>query len=70
MSAEARAKVQDYIAKHFDTAAVTLKPIDWMPGGVIVQDKNGDEMLVWWDFVNDTIKTDFPKKGRFVTRNK
>jgi hypothetical protein len=41
-------KVLKFIGERFPPGAVTSEPFPSVPGGQIVRDKSGDEMLLWW----------------------
>ena len=59
-----REKVLEEIDFHFDKEAITLKEFSLFPGGVIVQDKKGGEMLFYWDILNDCLAWTDKKGGK------
>jgi hypothetical protein len=58
-------RVMAYIKKTFDIDHVSLSGFPLLPGGVIVRDRDGEEMLFYWDILENGIRwTDCVKKMR------
>ena len=49
-------RVMAYIKKTFDIDHVSLSGFPLLPGGVIVRDRDGEEMLFYWDILGDGIR--------------
>ena len=56
-------EVKKWVEDNFDLDAVQLEPFPAMPQGVRVTDKQGKEMVVYYDFLTNEVKTMFPKEG-------
>ncbi len=53
-------RVKAWIAENFYLEAITVEPFPLLPGGHRVIDRNGEEMVVFYDFLTDEIKHVFP----------
>ena len=49
-------KVKAWISEHYDEGSVTVEAFPGLPGGHRVIDSKGDEMLVFYDFMSDTVR--------------
>ena len=49
-------RVLDYIEQHFNLSCFEVLDFPLMPGGKILRDKNGDELLFYHDILTDTVK--------------
>jgi len=49
-------KVKAWIEENFELEAIKLEPFPALPGGHIITDKNGETMLVYYDWLTDRIK--------------
>ncbi len=63
--ATAKQSVKRWLADTFKLNDITLEDFPLMPGGTILRDRNGGEMLVYLDILTDTVKWTFPKKEAF-----
>lgn len=52
-------KVIDYINNNFDISAFTIVDAPLVPGGVILTDKNGDKILLYWDILKQKVVYEF-----------
>lgn len=50
-----RAAVMHWIDDNFEPGSVDCKPFDGLPGGVIITDANGDEMLIYFDILTGEV---------------
>ena len=57
-------KVSFWIADNFHNDKITIKDFPLFPGGKRIIDTNGDEMLVYYDFLRDKVNYAFPKEFR------
>jgi phage-related protein len=48
-------KVIEYIENNFDIELVKIKDFPVLPGGTIVIDSNGDEILFYWDILRQKV---------------
>ena len=55
-----RTQVIGFIADHFEEGAVTVRPCEILPGGCVIKDKKGDEMIIYFDILKQEVKTTFP----------
>ena len=55
MKETAREKVQSWIEGNFEQEGVEKEDWPMLPGGRILKDRKGGEMLVWWDFWEEKI---------------
>lgn len=51
-----KVKVIEFIQLNFHLEEITLIEAPYVPGGIIVKDKNNDTMLVYWDILKQEIK--------------
>lgn len=58
--AQHKPTVLAFINDHFDTTAITVEEEDLFPCGHMITDKNGDTMIVFWDWMTQTVKCVFP----------
>ncbi len=54
-----RQRVMEWINENFDTGAVELEEWGVLPGGMIVRDKNGETMYVFYNFLTDRVTYKF-----------
>ena len=52
----ATAKVKAWIEEQFDPGSITVKPCPVVPGGQIITDAQGQEMLVYYDIMTDEVR--------------
>lgn len=53
MKETARKKVQKWIGENFCQGKMEQEECPAVPGGVILRDEKGGEMLIWWDFLEE-----------------
>lgn len=51
-----RLEVQKYITSNFNLLDFWVKEFPLLPGGVVLEDSEGEEILVYWDIVKQKIK--------------
>lgn len=51
-----KAKVMEWIEKHFNVENFELLDFPLFPGGTILRDKQGAQLLVYYDFLRSQIK--------------
>ncbi len=51
-----KAKVMQWIQQHFNTENFEIIDFPLFPGGTILKDKQGAQLLVYWDFLRGEIK--------------
>lgn len=54
-------KVKAWIEENFELEGIKVEPFPALPGGHVITDKNGETMLVYWDFMTEQIKYEFEK---------
>jgi hypothetical protein len=59
-----RERVLNWIQANFDTDQIKLEEFSLMPGGHRIIDRDGNEMLVYWDIANQQVKWVYPDKTR------
>ena len=59
----ARDKVQEWIGENFCGGEMEQEKCLIVPGGVILRDEKGGEMLIWWDFLEEKINYKIREKG-------
>lgn len=59
-------KVMKWIKENFVIDKFEVIDFPLMPGGKILKDKNGDELLVYNDVFNDQIKWDIKKNNHQI----
>lgn len=52
-----RTQVVDFVMQNFEDGSVTISPFDVLPGGCVVRDKAGDEIVVYFDILDQAVKT-------------
>lgn len=50
-----KAKVMEFLEKNFDLDKFTMEDFPLFPGGVILIDKYGEQMLFYWDIFKQKI---------------
>ncbi len=55
--------VNKWIADNFDATAIIVEPFPLMPHGKIMTDRDGQTMVVYFDFADSEVKTMFPSEG-------
>lgn len=55
-------KVLSWIADNFHIDKITIKDFPLLPKGKRIIDANGEEMLVYYDFLHDKVDYAFPKE--------
>ena len=56
-------KVMSWIADNFQLNKITIEDFPLLPKGKRIIDANGEEMLVYYDFLREKIVYIFPEKG-------
>ena len=56
-------KVMSWIADKFHLNKITIEDFPLLPKGKRIIDANGEEMLVYYDFLREKIVYIFPEKG-------
>ncbi len=51
-----RGKVRDWIKDSFEENSVELKDFPILPGGTLIKDNQGGEMLAFWDIETHQVK--------------
>jgi|Wag4MinimDraft_15_1082655.scaffolds.fasta_scaffold00901_3 hypothetical protein len=51
-----KTKVMEWINQHFKVENFTLIDFPFLPGGTILRDKQGAQLLVYYDFLRSQIK--------------
>jgi hypothetical protein len=51
-----KAKVMQWIQQYFNTENFEIIDFPLFPGGTILKDKQGAQLLVYWDFLRGEIK--------------
>lgn len=54
--------VNRWIEDNFDATAVTVEPFPLMPHGRLITDRDGQTMVVYFDFLNNEVKTMLPRE--------
>ena len=68
---EQRAKaVAKWIESNFVPGSILIEPFEAFPCGRRIIDSRGDEMVVYFDLITDTVKFIFPEKRIDMTYNK
>lgn len=60
--------VNRWIEDNFDATAITVEPFPLMPQGKIITDRDGQTMVVYFDFANSEVKTMFPSESEGVKK--
>jgi hypothetical protein len=55
-------KVQKWIEQNFVINDIRIEDFPLFPAGKRLIDRNGEEMVVYWDFLHNKIDYVFPKK--------
>ncbi|HET7579781.1 MAG TPA: hypothetical protein VFK33_10905 [Bacillales bacterium] len=64
MNAQARAKVDRWINANFDREAITVEDWPMLPAGKRIIDREGGEMVVFYDWLREKVEYRFPDKDR------
>jgi len=59
---DARGRVTAWVRERFSPGGVSIENFPLLPGGVVIRDRVGGEMLVYLDILTDTIKHTFPER--------
>ncbi len=51
----AKESVAAWLVLNFEPDEVTTEDYPLLPGGLIIRDKTGGEMLCWWDFLSEKV---------------
>ncbi|GAB6158536.1 hypothetical protein JCM39194_17360 [Desulfotomaculum varum] len=54
--------VMQYLDENFDLSHFQVVDFPFLPGGKIVIDQNGEELLFYYDFLNGEVKWKMPNK--------
>ncbi|SDF30396.1 hypothetical protein [Sporolituus thermophilus] len=54
--------VMDWIEENFYINSIKIEEYPLFPAGKKITDKNGDEMVVYYDLLYNRVDWDFPKK--------
>lgn len=54
-----RAHVQKWLEENFELSQFEIKEMPIVPGGVVLKDRDGETMLVYWDILAQKIKFEF-----------
>lgn len=56
-------KVLAWIEKNFETDQITIEDYPLFPSGQLIKDKNGGQMVVFYDFMTGRIETVLPSNS-------
>ena len=62
MNPKIEAAVMEWIEDTFDTEAVSVTDFMLFPAGKLLTDRDGGQLLVYWDILSNRVKTALPDK--------
>jgi hypothetical protein len=60
--------VIDWITDHYSLSDITMKDFPKLPGGTLITNKEGKQLLIFFDYLNKRVMSGEPLKKKKVCR--